>query len=371
MVRLEGFEPPTCCSGGNRSIHLSYRRTRSSLLPRVRAVKARRRLKRQQRLGTRPAGECSRTQNVVYQKGYRPYSSGALRLATPHFRERRRAARTFAACLLGVALLLVSPLPAWPWGNRGHQLVNAAAIESLPEPLRTHFRARKLYLMEHASDPDLLAKNYPAERPHHFTNADALEAYPFPHLRAQFVVEGRPPTARQAAQGDSIWQIDLYTRRLSDDWRRGQWEQAEHDAIFLAHYACDLTQPLHTLVNYDGQFTNQAGIHARFETEMVNEISERWAPSPVPAQLVDNVRARIFSELEASYGARTRLFSADSEAVKGRSYADPAYQAAFYKLAAPLAKDRLEAAVSFVSSLWYTAWVRAGKPQLGLPESRP
>lgn len=27
MVRLEGFEPPTCCSGGNRSIHLSYRRT--------------------------------------------------------------------------------------------------------------------------------------------------------------------------------------------------------------------------------------------------------------------------------------------------------------------------------------------------------
>ncbi len=26
MVRLEGFEPPTCCSGGNRSIHLSYRR---------------------------------------------------------------------------------------------------------------------------------------------------------------------------------------------------------------------------------------------------------------------------------------------------------------------------------------------------------
>jgi hypothetical protein len=33
LVRLEGFEPPTCCSGGNRSIHLSYRRTLKSLLP--------------------------------------------------------------------------------------------------------------------------------------------------------------------------------------------------------------------------------------------------------------------------------------------------------------------------------------------------
>ena len=27
LVRLAGFEPATCCSGGNRSIHLSYRRT--------------------------------------------------------------------------------------------------------------------------------------------------------------------------------------------------------------------------------------------------------------------------------------------------------------------------------------------------------
>jgi hypothetical protein len=26
LVRLAGFEPATCCSGGNRSIHLSYRR---------------------------------------------------------------------------------------------------------------------------------------------------------------------------------------------------------------------------------------------------------------------------------------------------------------------------------------------------------
>ena len=33
VVRLEGFEPPTCCSGGNRSIHLSYRRTLFAVYP--------------------------------------------------------------------------------------------------------------------------------------------------------------------------------------------------------------------------------------------------------------------------------------------------------------------------------------------------
>ena len=40
MVRLAGFEPATCCSGGNRSIHLSYRRPlRRSVARGVGAVK--------------------------------------------------------------------------------------------------------------------------------------------------------------------------------------------------------------------------------------------------------------------------------------------------------------------------------------------
>jgi hypothetical protein len=43
---------------------------------------------------------------------------------------------------------------------------------------------------------------------------------------------------------------------------------------------------------------------------------------------------------------------------------DPGFFPAFEKLAGPLAEKRLDAAVSFVSSVWYTAWVRAGKPAL-------
>ena len=38
MVRLAGFEPATCCSGGNRSIHLSYRRPLRRSVPRAGAV---------------------------------------------------------------------------------------------------------------------------------------------------------------------------------------------------------------------------------------------------------------------------------------------------------------------------------------------
>jgi hypothetical protein len=58
------------------------------------------------------------------------------------------------------------------------------------------------------------------------------------------------------------------------------------------------------------------------------------------------------------------VFASDHIAVFGRNRLDPQYYAMFYQLAGPLAEKRLAAGASFVSSLWYTAWVRAGKPLL-------
>lgn len=283
---------------------------------------------------------------------------------------RKSQASRLAECLLlGAVLALGSPRASRAWGRQAHQMVNAAAIENLPEPLRSYFRERRAFLMEHASDPDALSGQDPAERLHHFTDAEAYESYPFPLLRQQFVVKKRGPTARQVREGTSIWQIDLMVGKLADAWRRRDWDKADDYAVFLAHYASDLTQPLHTVLNYDGQFTKQAGIHGRFETELVNAVKDKWALEAAPAKDESNVRARIFSEFLASYSARNRVLAADRQGVRGRTYLDPKYFPAFVELAAPVAKQRLEAAVSLVSSLWYTAWVRAGKPGLGRSQS--
>jgi len=266
--------------------------------------------------------------------------------------------------VLVAALVFASARPALPWGNQAHQMVNALAVENLPEPLRSYFRARKTYLVEHASDPDQLAGENPRERSHHYTDAEAYDRNPFPKLKKQFVDERRGPTQLQLRNGDSIWQIEKFTDLLADALRRRQWNEADRDAVFAAHYACDLTQPLHTVLNYDGQFTRQAGIHSRFETEMVNALKDGWVMKPLPAVNEVNLRARVFRELLASYRQRNAVFAADRTAVAGRSYVDPRFFAAFEKLAGPLAEKRLDAAVSFVSSVWYTAWVRAGKPTL-------
>jgi hypothetical protein len=243
-------------------------------------------------------------------------------------------------------------------------LINAAAVENLPEPLRSYFRARKAYLVEHAVDPDLLAHDDAAERPHHYTDLDGDDSFPFLNLRRQFVLERAEPKRWQLRNGDSIWQIERFTLRLADSLQHRRWQQADDDAVFAAHYAADLTQPLHTVMNYDGQLTGQRGIHARFETDLVNALADGWQLKPRPATFEPDLRARIFKEMVTSFSYRNVVFASDHIAVFGRNYLDPQYWATFYQLAGPLAKKRLEAGASFVSSLWYTAWVRAGKPAL-------
>jgi S1/P1 nuclease len=272
-------------------------------------------------------------------------------------------------CWLQVAAILTlavvcQPEPGLAWGDRGHKLVNAAAVDNLPQPLRSYFEARKVYLVEHASDPDHLAHDDAAERPHHYTDMDADDTYPFPNLRRQFVLERAAPMFWQLRNGDSLWQIERFTLRLADSLEHRRWQAADQDAVYAAHYAADLTQPLHTVKNYDGQLTGQKGVHARFETDLVNALADGWRLEAQPAVFLPDLRGRIFEEAVRSFNCRNLVFASDRIAVSGRTYLDPQYNAVFYKLAAPLALKQLSDAASFVSSLWYTAWVRAGKPPL-------
>ncbi|MGH9432919.1 MAG: S1/P1 nuclease, partial [Terriglobia bacterium] len=242
------------------------------------------------------------------------------------------------------ALLLVflaGPRLGWAWGNRGHQIINRAAVQSLPQPLRAWFQARVEYLVTHGSDPDLLAHNDPEERPHHYTDADAYDRFPFARLRQQFVIEHRPPTASEMRQGTAIWEIDTFTRRLEEDFRARRWKRANHDALFMAHYAGDITQPLHTVANFDGQATGQRGVHSRFESELVNTLADRWRLRIAPAAEIPNLDARIFDEYVRSYAQAAVVFAADRKAVSGLNYFDPRYFSRFCALAGPLAEKRL------------------------------
>jgi len=260
--------------------------------------------------------------------------------------------------------VLAAPLPGEAWGRRAHEMINAAAIRALPEPLRSYFLRDQFALADGASEPDTLARGNPAEERHHFIDADAYASFPFQRLQEQFVAEHLGPNAIEIRNGDVIWQIDRFTLRLSSDFREGRWERVVHDAIFAAHFAADLTQPLHTVSNYDGQRTGQRGIHRAFETGVVDFYADRRTLHPAPAAELHGLRAAIFSEFLKSYQAAPVIFAADREVQKRWQPGDSRYAPALAGLLGPFTRNRLEDAACFVASLWYTAWRKAGSPDL-------
>ena len=62
-------------------------------------------------------------------------------------------------------------------------------------------------------------------------------------------------------------------------------ENALFVSAVLAHYIEDAHQPFHAVVNYDGQLTNQRGVHSRFETQLVlrNRATLKLAPVTDPS----------------------------------------------------------------------------------------
>ncbi|MGH9405196.1 MAG: hypothetical protein ACRD3D_05070 [Terriglobia bacterium] len=243
-------------------------------------------------------------------------------------------------------------------------MINAAALRSLPEPLRLYFERHRFYLVAHASDPDALSATDPREHIHHFADVEAYDSYPFRTFHTEFVLRHSPASAGEKRNGDVMWQIERFDLRLAADFKAADWNDAGRDAVFCAHYAADLTQPLHTVLNFDGQRTAQNGIHKRFETDLVGFYADRWELHPAPAALIPNLRERIFAELLRSYGMSRGIFAADLKARARWSYSDPRFLSAFCSLAGAIAEAQIQDAAGFVGSLWYTAWARAGKPDL-------
>jgi hypothetical protein len=143
-------------------------------------------------------------------------------------------------------------------------------------------------------------------------------------------------------------------------------DNARFLAAVLAHYVEDAHVPFHATVNYDGQATNQRGIHSRFEGALVLRDPARLHLSPVTISPIGNVRDFIFDTLAKSQSLVDAVLKADRQATEGREFYDDGYFTAFAAGAGPIADDRMSQAVSAVASVVVSAWTQAGKPALPL-----
>ena len=204
-----------------------------------------------------------------------------------------------------------------------------------------------------------------AEGPRHFLDIDIYGPYPFEELPhnydeavAKFGVED------VTKRGVATWRIAEYTQLLSEAMKSGDTEKIVQTAGALAHYVEDIHMPLHVVKNYNGQLTNQHGVHQRFEDDMVDAYAEQIHLSPETASEIEDPLEAAFDIVLDSYVYADNLLHADRTAKLGEDTYGTPYLEKLFRFSGWIAVQRMNDAATATASYWYTAWLLAGKPKL-------
>ncbi|MFN0156755.1 MAG: zinc dependent phospholipase C family protein [Bacteroidota bacterium] len=284
--------------------------------------------------------------------------------------------KLFLSAVITLFLLSVS-IDALGWGFWGHKEISRGAITLLPKEMMPFFQAHRGYVIEHSVDPDKARKEDSLEQFNHFIDIDYYGKYPFTELPRSYDDAAAKFTADTLREyGLLPWKIDEFTRKLSEAMKSGDSLKIMFHAAYLSHYVADAHVPLHATLNYDGQFSDQKGVHRRFESDMPErygrDFQYKW---PDSLSVIENPLENAFAVVLHSYTMLDDLLAADKAALTAYP-APPAtegerrprmtdeYYTEFRKRLGDTPERRIEAAMAAVASHWYTAWVMAGRPEL-------
>jgi len=291
--------------------------------------------------------------------------------------------RALAAGILA-GVLLLAPVSVDAWGMDVHRWITGRALTALPEPLKAYYATRAQMVVEHSVDPDLwrvvnLRTDRGDEDPNHFLDIDGLdEPRPFTGVPRDWdAYVARYGLERANKMGRLPWRTEelykLVVSRFQDAVKNPQGyglENAVYASAVLAHYIEDAHQPFHSVANYDGQLTNQRGVHSRFETALPlrNRAVLTRALAPAKIYAISNVKEFVFDTLIANEAMVAGILDADRRAADGREFYDDIYFAAFFKSTRPVLERRMSDAASAVASVIVSAWTEGGKPPLPLKQ---
>jgi len=263
--------------------------------------------------------------------------------------------RVFFILLLPV-LSLRAGSPAWGW--EVHRFINFQAVEHLPTGM-DFWTDHQTFLRDHAADPDM--DSNPGY--YHYIDIDYYQEFfdgNLPHNWEEIV----NLYGENVVIGNGIipWVIADWTDSLSNLMAAGNWDQAWQVAAELGHYVADSHQPLHSTLNYNGQFTGNNGIHSRYETNLVTDhLGELTLPSGLGESWTSPMDS-VFSWIDDIYPFVNDILSADDNA----SAQDPGYGFTYYTLMwsdlDSLTEIVIDRAILDLASLWITAWNDAGQP---------
>jgi len=283
--------------------------------------------------------------------------------------------------ILLTALVLMSSASA-PWGFWAHKRINRLAVFTLPPEMIKFYKEHLEYVTAHAVDPDKRRYASENEAPRHYIDIDHYGEYPFEEVPRRWddaVAKFSEDTLQ--TYGIVPWHIEKMTFYLQKAFEECNVKDILRLSSDLGHYIGDGHVPLHTTSNYNGQHTDQYGIHGFWESrlpELYAEDYDYWAgkaqyidfPNEViwdfvleSAAAVDTV-LNFEKNLHNSFPSDQKYSYEDRGASTVRVYSRE-YSKEYHDMMEGMVERRMRKAVIAVGSFWYTAWVNAGQPDLG------
>jgi hypothetical protein len=240
-----------------------------------------------------------------------------------------------------------------------HQVVAAAAIDTLPKQLKAFYKAHRQEIPSLALEPE-----FPAHGPDRRFMVDRLLPFPFNELpRSETAVK-----AKYGERADGIgrlpWLVQESYARLVEAMKAGDKEKILNESDVITGLVVDLNSPLNLTENYDGQKTGQHGMWVRLVEKLPQAMGKDLKASPDAARYLDNPKEYVFSIMLGTYVWLDNVLYLEELARRGKAgYGDPYFEDLARRVG-PVLQVRLSRAAEDVGSFWYTAWTVAGRPDL-------
>ncbi len=345
---------------------------------------------------------------------------------------------------LAIVLLLFASftLTAPDWGFFGHRLINKMAVFTLPQEMLPVYKKHIFYISQHAVDPDKRRYALKNEAYRHYIDIDHWDTIPFPNVPRDLktAILSHAALVGITAENDTVILnksvrdldsfyyelvlLDRYSKSIDLDEKDVQkfldkkvsyakyqflnpfvaygvlpyfledyykvlvkvLEEGKLDNILkisaeIGHYIGDAHVPLHTTTNYNGQLTNQLGIHAFWESRLPELYAEEEYDMVVGKAIYIEDKSSYFWNIIMESHSLLEEVLADELELKQTFPSDeqycyderlerttrvecPEYAAAYHNSLDGMVEKRMQDAILSIGSVWYSAWIDAGQPDL-------
>jgi hypothetical protein len=285
----------------------------------------------------------------------------------------KKAVRICVGCML---IFLSSS-----WGFYAHYRINRLAVFTLPAAMEGFYKANIEYITQHAVSADKRRYVDSTEAPRHYFNADHYGKNPFAKIPQNW------DDAAIKYSADTLLKYGTVPWVIQNNYYRLVKAFKEHDTIAilntsanLGHYIADAHVPLHLTQNYNGQLTNQTGIHALWETRLPELFGNDYHYYIGKARYINDPLKEAFKICQASFKEvdsvlrferilnksfpPSKKYIIEKRGNKQVKDYSVAYAKAYQKMLNKMVERRMRSAILAVGSYWFSAWVDAGQPDL-------